>query len=97
MMRPEPDLSLAERVVGRLRYEILNEEFHHPDVEALAIEIARQRGAPLPTPPLDAPPMLRRSWQMLVRATADEPSLIAPESYTARIADRLWGNGAWLM
>jgi hypothetical protein len=96
LMRPDPDLSLAERVVERLRSIILD-GFRHPDVEALTVEIARRLGEPLQIPPLEAPPILRRSWHMLVRATADQYALIAPESFTARIADQLWGAGAWLI
>ena len=46
--------------------------------------------------PIGAPPMLRRSWQMLVQATAERPALIPPGSLNAQIADRLWGAGAWL-
>jgi hypothetical protein len=95
LMRPEPDLDLADRVVGRIRQEILN-SFRHPDVEALAVELALRRGIPIDVPPVAAPPMLRRSWEMLVRATANAPSLIAPGSLSSRIADRLWGSGAWL-
>lgn len=96
LMRPEPDLVLAERVVQRLRDSILL-GFRHPDVEVLAIEIARRRGAPIDVLSFDAPPLLRRSWRMLVQATAEQPSLIPPGALTARVADRLWGAGAWLI
>jgi hypothetical protein len=96
LMKPEPDLALAEQVVERLREDILN-RFQHPDVEALAAEICRLRGRHLELSSLDAPPMLRRSWQMLVAATSQQANLIGPNSLAARISDRLWGTGAWLI
>jgi len=34
---------------------------------------------------------------MLVRATAEQPSLIPSGSLVAQIADRLWGSAAWLI
>lgn len=34
---------------------------------------------------------------MLVRATAEKPSLVPPGSLAAQIADRLWGTSAWLI
>ena len=96
LMRSEGDLDLVDRVIARLRHEILH-PFRHPDVEALAAEAARRRNIPIDVAPVAHPPMLRRSWEMLVRATAHQRSLIVPGSLAARIADRLWGSGAWLV
>jgi hypothetical protein len=96
LMRPEPDLDLAERVVERLRSGILP-GFRHPDIEILSAEIARRRGLPIDMLPLEVPPMLRRSWHMLVQATAVRPDLIPSDSLAARVADQLWGTGAWLI
>jgi hypothetical protein len=95
LMRPDPDLGIAGLVVNRLQNDLLS-GFRHPDVEILAVEIARRRGNPIKIPPIAAPPMLRRSWQMLVQATAEQPALIPPRSLNAQISDRLWGAGAWL-
>jgi hypothetical protein len=96
LARPQPDLEFAEAVLGRLGAMILR-EFPHPDLIALTLELARRRGTTLHMPPLEAPPMLRRSWQMLVRASAEQPSLIPQHSLAGRIADRLWGASAWLI
>jgi hypothetical protein len=89
-------LSLAERVIERLRTTIAPDTLH-PDIEILAMEIARRQGKPINMPTLDAPPMLRRSWQMLVQATVEYPALIMPGTLNAQIANRLWGSGAWLV
>jgi hypothetical protein len=95
LLKPEPDLDLADLVVGRLR-GILG-DFRHPDVDALALSVGRRRGTVPEIAPLATPPMLRRSWHMLVQATADQPHLISPGSLPDQIADRLWGAGAWLL
>jgi hypothetical protein len=95
LMRPDADLGLAGLVVNRLQNDLLP-GFRHPDVEILSAEIAQRRGGTIDMPPIGAPPMLRRSWQMLVQATAERPALIPPGSLNAQIADRLWGGGAWL-
>lgn len=97
LLRQEnPDLDLAETVIGRLRGPILN-EFRHPDVEILALEVARRHGRTPEVAPFTAPPMLRASWNYLVQATAGRPDLIQPGSLASQIADRLWGASAWLI
>lgn len=45
----------------------------HPDVEALALRAA---GEP-PPQPFEHPPMLRRSWSLIVEASMTRPSLVA--------------------
>jgi hypothetical protein len=95
LTRPEPDLVFAEQVVERLQQDILM-GFSHPDVEALRIEIARRQGRGVSAPAIESPPMLRRSWFLLLQATAEKPSLIPNDSFSSKIADRLWGSGAWL-
>jgi hypothetical protein len=97
LLRQEnPDLDLAETVIERLRGSILN-EFRHPDVEIIALEVARRRGQTPEVAPFSAPPMLRASWNYLVQATAGRPDLIQPGSLASQIADRLWGASAWLI
>jgi hypothetical protein len=93
---PEPDLDTAEDVLGRLGDSILH-AFRHPDIGAIALEIARRRGRKLELPTFDAPPMLRQSWNILVRESAERPELIPPASLAFQIADRLWGASAWLI
>jgi hypothetical protein len=96
LMQPEANLDTAAEIHERLRTDILR-GFAHPDAVALAHEIARRMGhAPPETPPMPLPPMLRRSWAMLVAATAHEPELIPAGSLAATVGDRLAGGGAWL-
>ena len=95
LLASEPDLALAERVLGRLRGILVGPP--HPDIDALDLELAHRQGRSIELPPFAAPPMLRRSWAMLVAATARQPSLVQPGSLAMRIADRLWGDGAWLV
>lgn len=46
--------------------------------------------------PIKYPPMLRESWQHLLRATLDHPGLITDESPALWISDRVIERGAWL-
>jgi hypothetical protein len=95
LMREKPDLGLANEVVQRLRHSIIA-NVRHPDVDALALEIGRRLGNPVEMPPFAAPPMLRRSWNILIRESAEQPGLIPSGSLSSSVADRLWGAGAWL-
>ena len=52
---PQPDLKFAEVILGRLRDSILR-EFPHPDVAALAVEIAWRRVRPSKSPRSKCPP-----------------------------------------
>lgn len=96
LQQTEPDLNLADHVVDRMRGQILS-GFRHPDIDAIALEIARRRGEQIAMPPFEAPPMLRRSWNYLVQATAEWPELIPSGSLAFQIANRLWGTSAWLI
>jgi hypothetical protein len=95
LMQPKPDLDLAKDVVTRLK-GILN-NFHHPDVEALSLGIGKMRGEKTEIAPFDAPPMLRKSWDILVKATSERPELIPFDSLAYQVADRLWGSSTWLI
>jgi hypothetical protein len=95
LMGLQPDLEFATTVVGRLQGIVA--KTRHPDIEVLALEVARRRGAFIEIPPFEAPPMLRRSWEMLIHHSAHEPQLIRSGTLLDRIAGRLWGSGAWLM
>jgi hypothetical protein len=95
LMGPQPDLEFAATVVGRLQSIV--EGARHPDIEVLALEVAYRRGMPIDIPPFEAPPMLRRGWEMLIHHSAHEPQLIRSGTLLDRIAGRLWGSGAWLM
>ena len=95
LMRPEPDLKSAARIHRRLQQNVLA-GFPHPDVEALGIEIERLQGKTIVHEPIASPPILRRSWSLLLKASTQLPSLIPGGSFSSMIADRLWGNDAWL-
>jgi hypothetical protein len=79
----------VQTIVANLRAAIGK----HPDVEAIAI------GAGLgdPTYVFDAPPMLRASWRLLLKASVQQPEIIPAGSYLAQVAERLWGEGPWLL
>ncbi|MCG3208377.1 MAG: hypothetical protein FOGNACKC_01981 [Anaerolineae bacterium] len=70
----------------------------HPDVLALLFPLAAagQRLGQLPNQ-MESPPMLRNSWRLLLAASVTHPELIPPNSLNGRIADRVWGEGAWLV
>jgi hypothetical protein len=84
----EIDESLFHIVVDNLR-ALLGD---HPDVEALRLRLQD------PTvPPFGVPPMLRRSWELILNATVMRPELVPPDSPLAGIAPRIWGEGPWLI
>lgn len=95
LMGPSPDLDYAATVLKRLQGIV--DGMRHPDIEVLALEVARLRGAPIEIPPFEAPPMLRRGWELLIHHSARQPHLIRSGTLLDRIAGRLWGSGAWLM
>jgi len=80
---------LLRRVVNRLTGLVGD----HPDVTALLIPLKDPRAETLV---YNEPPMLRRSWSIIVNASTPERDLRPPRSYAARIGASLWGSGAWL-
>ncbi|MFL6281186.1 MAG: hypothetical protein ACJ731_13800, partial [Vicinamibacterales bacterium] len=65
----------------------------HPDVEAIAIGA----GVADPNFVFEFPPLLRASWRLLLKASADRPSLIPAASFASRVSDRMWGEGTWFL
>lgn len=89
LLETEPDVALLTTAVANLRALI---GMPHPDVEALAL-----RADKLPEPaPFQDPPMLRRSWSLIVDANTDRPDLIA-DSLSARVSTDFWLQGPWLV
>ena len=87
---PDVDNSLQLRtIVDNLRQSV----GAHPDVEAIALGA----GNPSPQFVVDAPPLLRESWPLLLKASAQRPELLPSGSFGSRIAERIWGDGAWLL
>jgi hypothetical protein len=81
------DAALFREVVRNLRALLI---LPHPDVEALAL---RADGEP-PPPPFEWPPMLRRSWSLMVEASADRSDVIS-ESLTDSMTAGLLSEGPW--
>jgi hypothetical protein len=89
LLRPQIDKALLEVVVQNLR-NLLGET--HPDVEAIALQLENGTSYAF-----SSPPMLRRSWALLVEATTSRSMVIVPNSLAARIWDRLWAEEPWLL
>jgi len=89
----EADDQLLRLIVKNLR-KLLGA---HPDVEALELVT----GVPAPgtaLPPFRNPPMLLRSYWLIVEHSADHPELVPSGSILAEIATDLWGGaGPWLV
>jgi hypothetical protein len=83
------DVGLLREVVRNLRGML---GLKHPDVEALAL---RADGEPHPLP-FEHPPMLSRSWSLIVGASVAEPGLVT-ESLTERNTGKVWAEGPWLI
>jgi hypothetical protein len=81
------DVALLREVVHNLRGMLGNQ---HPDVEALAL---RAEGEPPPAP-FDQPPMLSRSWSLIVGASVARPALVT-DSLAERTPGRFLGEGSW--
>ena len=89
LLDSEIDEGLVQTVVTNLRGLLAAP---HPDVEALALHFEHSG-----TYRFQSPPMLRKSWSLIVDATADRLDLIVPGSLASQIWDRLWGTDSWLL
>jgi hypothetical protein len=87
--RPE-DTKPLQTVVDNLRRLFVNAA--HPDVEALALLLEESRPYRF-----EVPPMLRRSWAIVVKESVTLPEVLAPDGLAARVADRVWGEEPWLL
>ena len=88
-MQDKPNLVLLREVVDSLTGLVGN----HPDVTPLLIPLNAARAGNIL---YSEPPMLRRSWSIIVNASTPKKDLRPPHSYAARIGASLWGSGAWL-
>jgi hypothetical protein len=86
---PDNDLALFEKVVMNLRGLV----GPHPDVEALALSLP---GA-VPTGDYSQPPMLRKSWSVVVDRAIEDRRLIPAGSLSSRISPQIWGDSVWLI
>lgn len=86
---PRPDRGLLRQVAEALRRLV----GAHPDVDALGIAL----GAPAADAPVyQAPPMLRSSWEVIVRESVRRPEIVPVRSFAACVAAQLWTAGVWL-
>ena len=88
LLQEKLDLGLLKEVVENLERLVPG----HPDVQALRYAVGWQGDATFPMPP-----MLRSSWQLIIDESIEHPEIIPIDSYSARIATRTWGGGAWLV
>jgi hypothetical protein len=79
------DASLFDTVVTNLR----NLLGSHPDVEALAL-----RSHAAPQTPFDNPPMLSRSWSLVVEASVERSDIVT-SSLTQWSSGNFLGEGPW--
>ncbi len=91
LLAGKPDTDLLAEVVMNLKTLVGT----HPDVMALTLlpglhHLTEQTIYTLP-------PMLRSSWQLVVAESVNRPELVPLRSYSATIANRTWGTGAWLV
>jgi hypothetical protein len=93
LISSKADLAAITRLVENLR-DLLGD---HPDVKALMLRLSELRQRPTSISPFLAPPMLRSSWEIVVKASAGRPDLVPPNSLSEQISARLWGAGSWLV
>ncbi len=89
LLENSPDLRLVRIVVNNLR-SLLGDS--HPDVEALALAV---NGSPASS--FAVPPMLRRSWKLVVDATLERPDLVPADSVAARAAQNVCSEEPWFV
>lgn len=88
---PKPDWELLRVVVKNLRTRIFQGRLH-PDVEALALEAGLKAQSDF-----SIPPMLRASWEIMLKHSLKVPKLIPPGSLGARIAASVTNQDPWLV
>jgi hypothetical protein len=89
LLEQSPDMDLLRMVVNNLQGLL---QYQHPDVEALALAIDVSGGYSF-----TVPPMLRRSWSLVVNATITRPDLVPAASLAASAAQNLWSEEPWLV
>jgi hypothetical protein len=93
------DLDLLRNVTSTLQNMI----GAHPDVIALDVFLNDlSTNVPVYQAPsyrtvYQAPPMLRSSWNILVKASIAHPEIVRAGSLASYVADRIWGDGTWLV
>mgnify|MGYP001588902701 CR=1 FL=1 len=88
---PQPDMDTLKVVVRNLR-AIMGRGMTHPDVEALALASGLA-----PQGDFSIPPMLRTSWDIVLKHSSVDSRLIPSDSLAARIATRVTNQQPWLI
>jgi hypothetical protein len=90
LRQKHPEVLDLSQVVKKLR-DLLGTQ--HPDVEALALLLGSG-----PTPYVfGAPPMLRKSWPLILEATVQNAALVPSGSLASRVANYLSVEEPWLL
>ena len=94
LKRENPDVDLLQTVLWNVGGLIPG----HPDYLAVKMAVDDKAGQLIEAclPIFESPPMLRASWDIVVRYSRKYPDIVPTESLASRIGDRLWGGGAWL-
>jgi glycosidase len=94
------DQSLHELYGGNVTFRTIIENLRrlfgkgkHPDVEALVLLLDPSGGGYR----FEVPPLLRRSWALVVDTSTEHPDLVPADALAARVADRIWGEEPWLL
>ncbi len=88
LMQPEPDLELLARVLSNLERLVPG----LADIAALRVWLDPDRASPF-----ELPPMLRRSWQIIVEATSTRPELVPAQSLAGHVSESVYGSTTWLI
>lgn len=95
LAQPTADYAGLAEAITQMEYSFGPDFSAHPDVRSLWLQ--PELGRPLPADPWLTPPMLRRSWHLLVQASRRRPDLVPPGSLCDRIADGLLYSAPWLI
>jgi hypothetical protein len=90
LRQKRPELAGMAEIVANLR-RLLGPS--HPDVEALAL----LPGAGSTSYVFSTPPMLRKSWALVLEATVQNPALVPYGSLASRVANHLSSEAPWLL
>lgn len=91
MQRHRPNWELLRTVTNNL----LNILGDHPDVQALLIAMKNQTNIDVDS--INNPPLMRKSWDNIVRASRRRANIVQPNSPNALIANEVVTGGPWLI
>jgi hypothetical protein len=91
---PKRQLQQDLDVIVRNLRELLGHDAAHPDVEALAL---LKGGSGRGQYRFETPPMLRRSWSLVLDASAGRPDIVPQGSPASTVGHRLWAEAPWLI